>query len=541
MSDQSFTGALVRRAAYLVAGASLAVAAGLALRLPHLTTRSLWFDEAASWQQAKFPLSELPSRQRFDTIQPPFFVLLKAWMAIFGESTAAVRGFSLMFGSLTVVGMYLFALELYRLSRASSDDRRDGGGRRSSTNAHHFALAVGLMVATSAFQINAAIDVRMYAPGCACIAFTGWLLLRALRLGGRGGWAAYAAAAALTIYLHPFLLFSIAALFGSLMALAAQRYWRGHTGGARCLAAPSLYAALAVSVLFLPGMSMLIMQHRLVHRGFWIKPLSRSALADTVVRFVQPVGQLEGSRLFATAIVIVSLTLVCAIIVARHARAADWILLAMAFFPLVAAALASLVTPVWVPRYFSFAHLYLLALIVLAVWRLLHRSPRSRTALLAVLLGASALNAAEFWQRRQIDTRPGMRGAMEAVLAARGADEMIVAETYKHFLPAKFYAGAVAPVRLVDSLSRGRWARKFIPQDDFIDNDELESSLRRGVWFIGHGPLDRFKSSFDVPALHRVEVLESFVERYDHGAPNWPIWVFHCVADRAADAPGGVP
>ncbi|HVA49377.1 MAG TPA: glycosyltransferase family 39 protein [Pirellulales bacterium] len=525
---------LRRPGARILLGIGGAVLLAAALRFPQFTTRSIWFDEAASWQQSSLPARELLHRLRFDTVLPPFFLLLKGWMAAFGESAASLRGFSVLFGLLAVAGMYLFAFELYLLSRAANEGRRTA---RGSMNAQWFALAVALMVATSPFQINAAIEVRMYAPGTAAVALSSWLLLRALRSGAWRWWLAYGASAGVTQYLHPYLLFSVAGQFAALFGLIAARFWRGKRRRAQSLAGRAGAAGALAAAMFLPGLPMFLAEHRMVHKGFWIAPLDAQLLADTFAQFVQPVDPPYGALRQVEAIGLTSVLLASVFVVAWRARRGDWMLIVSAAFPLAAAGLASLKTPIWEGRYFRFAHLFLLALIALAAWRLLARWPGVRAGLLLLLVWGNTFLAFDFWRSRQIETCHGMRGAMERVLASIGPGELVVAESHLHFVPAKFYAGSQARVRLVGSMARGRWARQFIPADDFIDNDQLERSLETGVWFIGHGPLDRFESSFDVPALHRVKVTETFVERYDHGVPDWPIWVFHCFADRQAPSP----
>ena len=82
---------------------------GAVLRVPYLTTRSIWYDEASSWQTASFPLSGTLDSLRLNVHPPLYYWVLKAWMAAFGESVLALRGLSVLFGLLTVAGMYLAA------------------------------------------------------------------------------------------------------------------------------------------------------------------------------------------------------------------------------------------------------------------------------------------------------------------------------------------------------------------------------------------------------------------------------------------------
>src|SRR5947209_2358626 len=121
-----------------VAGPLALVALALAFRLPYLTARSLWYDEASSWQTAKFPWAEMMESVRLNVHMPLYYLLLKAWMAVFGESVAALRGFSVAFGVATVLAMDAFGREVYRASAGDDPPR-----------ARAFGFALAALVAAS--------------------------------------------------------------------------------------------------------------------------------------------------------------------------------------------------------------------------------------------------------------------------------------------------------------------------------------------------------------------------------------------------------
>ena len=52
-------------------GLAAAAAVALALRLPYITGRSLWYDESSSWQTAKFSFPELIRSVRLNVHLPP--------------------------------------------------------------------------------------------------------------------------------------------------------------------------------------------------------------------------------------------------------------------------------------------------------------------------------------------------------------------------------------------------------------------------------------------------------------------------------------
>jgi len=81
-----------------------------ALRFVSLDRMALWGDEACMVYLCDQPVAKivqiLASEERPDVdVAPPlYFVLLHGWMKLFGESVKAFRGYSVLFGILTVMG-----------------------------------------------------------------------------------------------------------------------------------------------------------------------------------------------------------------------------------------------------------------------------------------------------------------------------------------------------------------------------------------------------------------------------------------------------
>ena len=86
------------------------VLVGLALRF--LATSPLWLDEAQSVAIARLPLPRLFDALRSDGSPPLYYLLLHAWMEVFGNGDRAVRGLS---GLFAVAALPLF----HRLSRGT--------------------------------------------------------------------------------------------------------------------------------------------------------------------------------------------------------------------------------------------------------------------------------------------------------------------------------------------------------------------------------------------------------------------------------------
>jgi len=75
----------------------------LVLRVLAVGHHSFWYDEAESVRFINYRFAELALGARHDNGSPPFyFLLLKPWAALFGESESALRALSVVFGVASV-------------------------------------------------------------------------------------------------------------------------------------------------------------------------------------------------------------------------------------------------------------------------------------------------------------------------------------------------------------------------------------------------------------------------------------------------------
>ncbi len=514
-------------------------AIAVALRLPYLEGRSLWFDEASSWRTAKFPPAEMMDSLRLNVHLPLYYLLLKGWMTVFGDSVAALRGLSIACGTLTVVLMGLFGRELYESSSAAAaadetvpDDT--GWGPRA------FGLATASLVAFSPFQVLGSIEARMYALGTALAALCGWLLLRALR--GRGGswsWPGYGLACVALLYTHHYALFTIASQFVFLALYCVSLIGAGDGDLARRLAARVAAVGAIVALAYLPAAQFLLVQADRVRQDYWIGPLDLPMLCETFGQFVVPVESAHTAPWWGWA-VLGAFAISCAVIV-PGARRGDGLVLASALGPMIAAAAASTVTPVWTPRYFRFAHLFMLAAIVLALWRVSRNSRILRVASVAALCaGLLAANVA-FWRALDIPNGSGPHGAFTRILANRRDDETIIVLDLFQFLPISYYARQHAVVRLLQPTISPFWGPHVIRPGDVISSESVARELDRGVWVVGTLPVPANMSALEGLAPDRTFCTTFYSELHRR------IYVNHYVARQAGpDSPatcdaGGTP
>lgn len=87
---------------------------GSFLRIYHLGTESIWFDEAASIYGSKENLVlVVQSSGRLHNQPPLYFVLLHFWMRLFGTSEIAVRSLSAIFGIISIFVIYQVGCQLF--------------------------------------------------------------------------------------------------------------------------------------------------------------------------------------------------------------------------------------------------------------------------------------------------------------------------------------------------------------------------------------------------------------------------------------------
>lgn len=210
----------------------LLLAAGAILRLCGLTTRSLWFDEAATLVVARAPLAQVPGLAAREQVGSPlYYWLIHVWMRLFADPLLAMRLFSAL---CAIAALFVF---------------RDLCGRLLPRRARTFAL---FLAAFSSYWIHAAQDGRPYALlllVCLASARAAWDVSErpsSIR------WASYAALAALGLYVH----------YYYAVLLAAHAVWLFPRGGREWLRWLAAHAAAGLA--FVPCLGIFMVQ---LHRG----------------------------------------------------------------------------------------------------------------------------------------------------------------------------------------------------------------------------------------------------------------------------------
>jgi uncharacterized membrane protein len=184
-------------------GLWLLLAFALALRVWKITDKNIGLDESTSWYLANSSVSHLVSWTAHDVHPPLYYLLLKVWLSIFGDSLVALRGLSVLS---SLIALYLlFRLIEHALPQA-------------------VCLAAMLWCTLSPLSIYQAQETRMYAPATAvvlgaCLAYRRWIESGATR---RSALLVYAIAVTAALYLHYYTALAVVAIWLHFAILGAR-------------------------------------------------------------------------------------------------------------------------------------------------------------------------------------------------------------------------------------------------------------------------------------------------------------------------------
>lgn len=213
----------------------------------HLGHESLWLDEAFSLgivSQSWAGLWRFLAAQEAN--MSAYYVLLKPWVALVGDSEARLRALSALFAVATIPVQYRLARRLC--------------GPRTATLA-------AVLLASHLFFVRYAQEARAYAMVCFFSALSSLLLLRALARPSLGRWLAYALCGALLVHCHILGALILLAHAASVVLFQPRTAWLGALGGFSSL-----------TVLSLPLLSFFV-RHRDSGIVSWVPKLSLHGFA----------------------------------------------------------------------------------------------------------------------------------------------------------------------------------------------------------------------------------------------------------------------
>jgi mannosyltransferase len=133
-------------------------------------SQSVWFDEGYSIMVAQRPLGELMALVAVDAHPPLYYLLLKAWMVIFGAGEFALRASSVLCGGLSLAVMAFLLKDLF---------------------SKRIALLTLPFLAFAPFLLRYNYEIRMYSLVMLIGLVATWVMVRAWRTGQVRWWVMY--------------------------------------------------------------------------------------------------------------------------------------------------------------------------------------------------------------------------------------------------------------------------------------------------------------------------------------------------------------
>jgi mannosyltransferase len=453
---------------------ALAGLTGLAfvLRVVGLATQSLWRDEVDAIRFASQAPGEL--LRAFATPGyngPLYYVLLRPWLGVAGNSEFALRFFSLFFGVLSVPLVYRLARRLF--------PPRPG-----------LALLAALLAAVSPYLVWYSQEGKMYALVVALVLLSMEGYLAALEEGGWRRWLVYVLATSLAFYVH-----LIAALVVPVQVLCfflvnrrvrATR-WKPWLASLAALTLPYLpLLAWQVPLLLQPAQT-----------GYRFVPLPEMLYSLLVSYSLGVVwgGTLPILALFLGLLLAAGLLWKAAgLPPARLLMLACWLLLPILLFFLL-----TLSRPLYTARYLIFilpAYLLLVAVGVAAV------SARSRLLAGLVLLALLAASGWGLWTQARTPLKTDFRAATHYLAARLAPGDLVLfqipygrysfeyyyqpqpgpspaGEGWRVFLP-RVAGGGGQPYRWADGL----YTNSGMTPDEVDQHMAALTAGRRVVWMV---------------------------------------------------------
>lgn len=389
----------------------------VALRTYQLTARSLWFDEAFTWRLIQFPYLELIRRTGQDVHPPFYYLLLKTWAYVFGSSLVSLRAFSITAAVLLIVVVYYFT--------------------RNITRRHAIALIAAFFLAVAPWHVALSTEARMYALAAVLAAVLVWMAYRRQ-------WLFFTFTAVALSYTHYYGLLLIVAIavwqLGA--AIAATRGRLGELFTSRFFWS-AVISHTIVFVAYLPWLPVLLRQTRQVTQSFWIPPLTRWSLPETIYRMLAGVtAEPRHATLFdiwLTMLPLVGLLLLSGWLITRRPwRLAVSLLLTVTVGTFVFSIIASLFSQsIYQDRYFLLVHGFLFMLVALGFGAL---RPRWLSAAACLLLAVFLLlGTYRHYQRLDLAHRPGLHAAIAQLAASAQPGEPVLVGSSFIFFPVLYY------------------------------------------------------------------------------------------------------
>ncbi len=438
--------------------------------LGNITRWSIWFDEAFSAYLTRFSYGDIVFFTSVDVHPPLYYLVLKAWISIFGTSELSYRGMSLFFALIALGGMYVLIQKLFKTK--------------------WFALLAVFLTALSPLFVRFSEETRMYTMVAAIVIWATYVMLVAMEKRKRRYWIIYGVLLSVGMWTHYFtaLLWIAHWVWRAIEQRngTVKRFWTTEWIGAHVLAVALYFAWIPV----------VFNQFKGVMSGFWIPPVDLATPIDYIATLLLYLQSDEADGWWAILFWTISAVLLWVIIrarryIAKESRSAHRLLVVMAIVPPVLLVLLSLppLRSSFVDRYLLSASLFTAALIAYYFCLLIQNKVRGAKVALSMLIATFVVGIGWVYYYGNYNhvSHVSIRSkdVLQLIYEQGKPGEPIIAANPWIYYEAAFYDDTDHHVYFVD-LDKYNWGSLRMLKDTNIgkiSNLEKFTATHRYVWY----------------------------------------------------------
>ncbi len=471
------------------------------LRYWNLSAIALWHDEAFSVLMPEYPVSEMLARLALDVHPPLYYLLYYGWKEIFGNTVFDLRMFSVFFGILGLIGIYL-------LVRKTFEDNK-------------LALWAIFLSAVNPFLILYAQEGRMYALGLFLAIFANYFLIKAIRRKQISDWFFFIVFASAATYTHYYLLFSVFAmmLFIAYKAVA-DREQRSY------FIRSFLTSGAFLVLLYLPWLRQFFDQLSQVQENYWIPEMTLWSVPNTLINLLTGGVVSIGESNWWLGVIFIGLILFLFIrgLGYLKKRSTEGMVLIILNFltPFILAILLSFKQSLYLDRYFIFIVPFYLIVLTAGIYSL--KPKNLRRAIMLIFAAVMAFSYINYWQTSNINQKPGMRGASTYLNNSYGEDDKIlVTSSFVYFTFKHYNQTGQEPILYAPGELSHFSGTALLDEDDIAKNFEKFGEEGDTIWLISTSGFGNFRPELpsDWHKLSEQEYPDSnsvkgsiFIEKY---------------------------
>ncbi len=491
------------------------------LVLSHITTWSIWFDEAFTAYIVRFNYVDIARYTATDVHPPLYYWLVKAWTSMWGTSELAFRSFSMVCGIVAIVLGFILLRKLF-------------GAR---------AAAIGAwLMALSPMLVRYGEEARMYTLVTAIVFGATYVLVRATETNARKYWIWYGVLIAVGMWTHYF----------AALAWLAHWVWRtaalcidgakGRQLRKRFFSKQWIWThvfAIGIFVVWLPFM---LRQLGIIQMGFWIPPVSAHTFTNyftNILFYLDQQKVVSWLALLYMAIIMLVVTLIYRAyrqLSSKHDRKSLLLLMSLAFTPPILLFITSMppMKSSFVERYLIPATASLMLLLAAVIAHGMRGKSRKLSLLLAALLVVSfaiGIDRVYFYgnYNKTNGTSIRTRELIEAIDAKAKPGEPLIATDPWVFYEAVFYTTKEHPVYFINQTTEYKYGSvDMLKYNDQFKIKDLNTftTVHPTVWYFGNKGTDPIMPPSTTQGWHQIDtvsVLDSINNTSPYKAAKYQI------------------